>query len=131
MVGTQPLQPSLAYGQQFDRPGFHVMARSGHHWMESLTGLGACGIELLLAFVTDHPRPGHPLVPLVQLTTTGAMTPELAADIELVLSSPSDTWPAQIFTLLGEVLTGGGKLRPTAWENVDFQISRGLLGVSL
>ena len=130
-VRPRPLEPSLAYGQTVDQTGFHVMARSGRNWVESLTGLGACGVEVLLAFVADHPRQGHPLVPLVQVTSAGAMTPEVAADVALVLSGSPDTWPVQIFTLLGEVMTGHLTPGLVVRENVDFQISRGLLGVSL
>ena len=37
-------------------------------WLESLTGLGATGIDLVLAYTDTHPQQTHPMIPVLQVT---------------------------------------------------------------
>src|SRR5262249_47772445 len=53
---------TLANGQPFERPGLHVVATDSDHWVENLTGLGACGARLFVGLVTDTPQQGHPML---------------------------------------------------------------------
>ena len=62
------MQASLAYGQTAT-PGLHVMEMPTHHWVETLTGLGATGVEIMLAHVSGAPVQAHPMIPLLQVAS--------------------------------------------------------------
>jgi len=120
----------LANGQGAHEPGFYVMAAPAEECTEIITGLGATGMELLLAHVGEHPLQGHPLVPVLQISTDDDVVRRFGDDMDLRLGQPADTWPDQILGLL--VCTGGREYtaRAAALGNTAFQVSRGLLGVS-
>lgn len=121
-----PYQASLAYGQAYQKAGFHCMEQPTEHWVETLTGLGATGVELIVAYVGDHPQQSHPLLPVMQVTADAVLVKNFAEDIDLQLTDlPS------LLTQLAEFLSGNQTPRLAKLGNVDFQISRGLLGVSL
>jgi altronate dehydratase len=101
------------------------------HWVETLTGLGATGVELMVAYVGQHPMQGHPLAPLVQVSAEEAAQQRHAADLDLVLSGQPEGWAGQILSLLVKVISRQYTPKPYKYGNIDFQITRGLLGVSL
>ncbi|HEY1172602.1 MAG TPA: UxaA family hydrolase [Verrucomicrobiae bacterium] len=122
------LEPTLAYAQKFHQSGLHVMEGATDHWVEMITGLGATGVEIILGFANDRVLQGHPLLPVVQVTENNALDGE---DVDVVLASGETQENAvMIFDLL--IRTAGGHHVPTSWKrnNVDFQVSRGLFGVS-
>ncbi len=123
-IGNTALQPSLAYGQAAETAGFHLMEMPTPHWSETLTGLGAGGVHLIIAY-SDRPRAGHPLVPLLQLAAEQApTTPDLRLD-----GDPS-AWPQRILDLAALTLDGEYQPQNMLHSNVDFQLTRGLLGIS-
>lgn len=131
LLGEGNVEASLAYGQPAPEPGFFVMDSPTDHWVETLTGMGATGVELLLAHVGEHPAQGHPLVPLIQVSTQEPMLEQFSTDLDLELIGETDLWPKQLAELVGRILSG--KQLPKAMEqrNTDFQLTRGLLGVSM
>src|SRR5690606_27622576 len=54
-LGEQPAVPTLAYGAPMRELGFHIMETPTEHWVETLTGLGATGVDLIVAYVGEHP----------------------------------------------------------------------------
>lgn len=116
--------PSLAYGQAAITPGFHLMESPTQQWTETVTGLGATGAMAVLAY-TDQPRPGHPFVPLLILGNESAQN-----EPDLRLTGDSALWTNQIQALLMKVATGAYQPRPLAQNNIDFQLTRGWLGIS-
>lgn len=126
-----PLEhPSLAYGQAVQENGFHVMETPSSHWVETLTGLAATGVELMLAYSAQAPRQGHPLVPLIQITAVPSPRSTPTTDFDLVLAGDSASWAKQIMQLVMQVASRQYVPRILAQGHVDFQLSRGLLGVS-
>lgn len=122
------LQPTLAYAQRFKHPGLHVMQCPSDHWVETITGLGASGVEIILAFTSDRVLQGHPLLPVLQITTNSKLQAE---DVDLNLTAETANEQAKlIFDLL--LRTAEGRHLAMAWQrnNVDFQVSRGHFGVS-
>ncbi len=115
---------SLAYGQVAAQAGFHIMANPRRHWSETLTGLGASGVEIMLAYVAGYPLAGHPLVPVLQVSDRAA-----AADLDLALMENEDV-AAALLHLLGDTLRGQHQARHQRTGAQDFQVTRGLLGVS-
>jgi altronate dehydratase len=116
--------PSLSYAQPVMQPGFHVMAMPTRDWNEMLSGLGAAGVELI-AGVTTQPMPGHPLIPVLEFATA----PLDSADLILTESTASD--PVALLDLMIATLEGRYTPQTVRAGNVNFQITRGLLGVSL
>ena len=123
-LDSPDLPPSLAYGQAAQAAGFHLMEMPTPHWSEMLTGLGASGAHLIIAY-SDKLRAGHPLVPLLQLA--GEHAP---AAPDLHLCGDSGAWPQQILDLAARTLAGDYQPHSTVHNHIDFQLTRGLLGIS-
>ncbi|MDE2774906.1 MAG: UxaA family hydrolase [Chloroflexota bacterium] len=116
---------SLGYGQRAKRAGFHIMANPRAHWGETLAGLGASGVEVMLGYVDGHLLAGHPLAPVLQVSG-GAASPE---DLDCVLAADDDI-SGRLLGLLVATLSGEHTPKHQAVGNNDFQVTRGVLGVS-
>ena len=123
--------PSLAYGEHSSTNGFHIIETPTEHWVETLTGLAATGVELILAYVGEHPMQTHPLVPVVQVTTSAAVQKEAGEDVDLVLANDPAQWQAELFSLITRLLEHSYTPKLYQQGNIDFQLTRGLLGVTL
>ena len=128
---TGPPAPTLAHGQRPDRPGLHVMEAPTEHWTESLSGLGATGVEILLAHAGEHPVQGHPMVPMLQVSAAEAVITRFREDLDGALEGGEAPWAEALLELVLQV--AARRRRPRLWERgvTDFQITRGLLGVSM
>ena len=115
---------TLSFAQQPTIPGFHIMASPSTQWTETLAGLVATGVEIMLGVVNERPQVGHPLVPVVQVAEKTAVSP----DLDLLLTR-GDT--EKLLDLLLKTLSRQYTPRVNQHQNVDFQITRGMLGVSL
>lgn len=128
-IAAQPTA-SLAHGQGAG-PGLHVMEAPTGHWTEVVSGLGATGVGILLAHAGEHPLQGHPLIPMLQVTGSATVAAAYADDLDAVIDTDGETGSRHLLDLLVEVASR--RLRPRLWDrgNTDFQITRGLLGVSM
>ncbi|MCC7358710.1 MAG: UxaA family hydrolase [Anaerolineales bacterium] len=115
-------RPTLAYGQ-LATPGLHLMDTPSSHWVEALTGLGATGVDLILAAPGAHPAQGHPLVPLGQVG--------LADGFDLTPAGDPSGWAEQVLALAADVAARRYVPRRLVLRDVDFQLTRGLLGVTV
>ncbi|MEZ4727537.1 MAG: UxaA family hydrolase [Caldilineaceae bacterium] len=122
--------PSLAYGEHARQQGFHIMETPTEHWVETVTGLSATGVELILALVNDHPLQTHPLTPVIQMASEATMQ-RYANDLDLFLAGGPTAWIDQILARCQEVIEHRYAPRLYQQGNIDFQFTRGLLGVSL
>ncbi|MEZ4867227.1 MAG: UxaA family hydrolase [Caldilineaceae bacterium] len=120
--------PTLAYGQLVARPGLHLMERPTTHWTETVTGLGATGVDLIVA-LTHKPRPGHPFVPVLLV---GATVNDEGAqhNLDLCLHGDSTQWAEQMLETMAAVVAGQQEPRTRQQNNLDFQLTRGWLGIS-
>jgi len=127
-------KPSLDYGQHVEQQGMHVMATPTDHVVETLTGLGGTGVQLFLAHLEGPPLQGHPMIPIVQVTTHAATGRKFHRDIDAVID-PEKLAPEHIAEEFLQLLcdTASRTYRPKLWAagNTDFQLTRGMLGVSL
>ena len=87
---------SLAYGQ-IATPGLHVMETPTHHWVETLTGLGATGVEIMLAHVSDSPMQAHPMIPLLQVASDEVAA--WSADMDLAMCGDA-SWTETLLPLV-------------------------------
>ena len=124
-----PSQPTLAYGQSIVRPGLHIMETPTDHGVETLTGLGATGVDVMIAFVAEGAIQGHPMIPVLQI---GSRSQSDDLDLGLNLSETrAEALAEQVLALLLQTAARAYVPKLFAQGNTDFQITRGLLGVSL
>ncbi len=121
---------TLDYAQSVTKPGFHIMASPSRQWGEILTGLGAGGVELILAHV-DSPMSGHPLLPVLQVSSGETLHTDYKTDLDSVYDTVTIDWAADLLNLVVHTLSKRYVPRLSNSDNTQFQITRGLLGVSL
>lgn len=121
-IGESQRRPSLGYGQAITAPGFHIMAAPSRHWLEMITGLGATGVAVMVAWGPGW-YAGHPFVPLIRVG-------QGVADLDLSLEGGPDRWAGAVMQRVTAVLSR--QLIPKAAQqgHTGFQLTRGLLGVS-
>lgn len=88
-TGTHPIQDVLSYGQRPDKPGLYFMD-SPSAASEVVTGMSACGAQMIL-FSTGSCNPvGNPISPVLKVTsnprTVARMRQHLDVDISDVLT---------------------------------------------
>jgi altronate dehydratase len=130
VLGTTAPRATLAYGEPLVHPGLHVVASETDHWVENLTGLGACGTHLFLAVVDGHARQGHPLLPLVQVAAADQRGRIAADDVDGFLEGEARADAALLAGLVADAASRRLATRALAGKFTDFQLGRGLLGVS-
>ncbi len=128
-LGIEP-HITLSYAQTPQSPGLHVMEMPTRQWGEMLTGIGAAGVSVIVAHIDQQPMFGHPLIPVLQITTDSVSATRYASELDGALA-PDDHLPQHLLDLVGDTLTRVYTPRVTQIGNTDFQITRGLLGVSL
>jgi altronate dehydratase len=129
LLGSSEPHATLAGGRPLTEPGLHVIASETEHWVENLTALGACGVHAVLSVVSEHARQGHPLLPVLQIAEAGPSS-IAPADLDLTLTGDPATDLSALETLL--IATAERRHVPAANAagSVDFQFTRGLLGVT-
>ena len=133
VLGDLSAENTLAYGQAVpvDKPGLHVMEAPTDHWVETATGLGATGVEVMLAHVAGHPLQAHRMIPLLQASSDPETLEKHAEDLDVILQGDPDEWTVQMLETVAAVASR--EYVPKLFEagNTDFQFTRGLLGVSM
>jgi len=126
-------QPTLAYGQKAQENGLHIMAAPTEHAIETFSGLAATGVEVMIAHVAGHPLQGHPMVPLLQVSTDKAAANRFKPDMDLIWDNEAkgDLMAGELLELT--LRTASREYRPNLFGqgNFDFQLTRGWLGLSL
>jgi altronate dehydratase len=128
---TDGSEPTLAYGGRISTPGLHIMQVPSEHWVEAQTGLGATGVHIMLAYVGDGPKQGNPMIPVIQVTSEAVGLERWREDLDLVLGGDPAHWSQEMLRLLIETFLCEYSPRSFEQGNVDFQITRGSLGISL
>ena len=125
--------PTLAYAQKAEIPGVHLMDCPTQHWVETLSGLGATGVDLVLVHVDNHPVQGHPLIPALLFTTSPMGLNTGSMDVDLVINRTDEFQQnlQLLFDAVGSVLSRQVQVKSMQTGNVDFQITRGPSGISL
>ncbi|MDE0010805.1 MAG: UxaA family hydrolase [Candidatus Poribacteria bacterium] len=124
--GTRSVPTTLAYGQRVEKPGFHIMETPTEQPTETLTGLGATGVDMALAHIVGAPLQSHVMVPLIQVSTDGATQANYGADLDLVTANVDE-----LLGIIVEVASRRYTPKLHGKGNTDFQLTRGLLGISM
>ncbi|MDE0687250.1 MAG: UxaA family hydrolase [Candidatus Poribacteria bacterium] len=117
---------TLAYGQRVEKVGFHIMETPTDQQTETLTGLGATGVDLALAHIVGAPLQSHVMVPLIQVSTDATTQTTYGADLDLVTADVDE-----LLALIVEVASRQYTPKLHGKGNTDFQLTRGLLGISM
>ncbi len=117
---------TLAYGQRVEKSGFHIMETPTDQPTETLTGLGATGVDLALAHIVGAPLQSHVMVPLIQVSTDTATQAAYGADLDLTTADVD-----ALLALILEVASRQYTPKLHGKGNTDFQLTRGLLGISM
>ena len=124
---------SLAFGRPVEADGFHVMETPTENRVETLTGLGATGVDLMLVHIGRNPLQGHPMLPLVQVTADPAVAVRYRSDLDRTFVPERDPSGivAELATLAADVASC--RYRPRLWSRgvTEFQLTRGRLGLSM
>ena len=124
---------SLAFGRPAEESGFHVMETPTENPVETFTGLGATGVDLMLCHTGRNPLQGHPMLPLVQVTADPVVAAHCGGDLDRVLVPERDVAGivGELAALVADVASG--RYRPTLWSRgvTEFQLTRGRLGLSM
>ncbi|MDE0423307.1 MAG: UxaA family hydrolase [Candidatus Poribacteria bacterium] len=118
--------PTLAYGQRVEKAGLHIMETPTDQPTETLTGLGATGVDLALAHIVGAPLQSHVMVPLIQVSTDAATQTAYGADLDLTTADVDE-----LLALIVEVASRQYTPKLHGKGNTDFQLTRGLLGISM
>ena len=118
--------PTLAYGQRVEKAGLYIMETPTDQPTETLTGLGATGVDLALAHIVGAPLQSHVMVPLVQVSTDVTTQSTYGADLDLSTADVDD-----LLALIVEVASRQYTPKLHGKGNTDFQLTRGLLGISM
>ena len=118
--------PTLAYGQRVEKAGFHIMETPTDQPTETLTGLGAAGVDLALAHIVGAPLQSHVMVPLIQVSTDATTQSNYGADLDLETTNVDD-----LLALVVKVASRQYTPKLHSKGNTDFQLTRGLLGISM
>jgi altronate dehydratase len=126
--------PSLDYGQVADQAGLHIMAAPTDHAVETLTGLGGTGVQVILAHVVGPPLQAHPMIPVIQITTDARSARMFHKDLDRIVELNGrgpDAIGEEILHLV--LAVASCTYRPKLWAQgyTDFQMTRGLLGISM
>ena len=124
--GTWSVPTTLAYGQRVEKVGFHVMETPTDQPTETLTGLGAAGVDMALAHIVGAPLQSHVMVPLIQVSTDATTQTTYGADLDLTTANVDD-----LLALMVKVASRQYTPKLHGKGNTDFQLTRGLLGISM
>ena len=129
VLGDVAPRASLAYGQPVALAGLHLVQTDTDHWVENVTGLAACGAHLIVGAVGDGPQQGHPLVAVLQVAGPGGRAVLSEDDVDFVAGGGKGESDRLVDLVLA---TARRDVVPAAQAAgfVEFQLTRGLLGVS-
>jgi hypothetical protein len=131
VLGGHPVENTLAYGQAVTKSGLHVMEAPTDHWVETATGLGATGVEVMLAHVVGRPLQAHRMIPLIQVSSDPETSEKYAEDLDVRLEKERTIWTGRMLGAVAAVCSREYTPRLFGAGNTDFQFTRGLLGVSM
>lgn len=127
------VRPTLEYGAWPTHCGLHVMQSPTTDALEIITGLGASGADVILHYVGTSPFPLHPMIPVLQVSADPKLSARFETDLDLSMetSAPVNELVRKLETLLAD--TASRRYAPRLHGKVaaGFQLTRGLLGISL
>jgi hypothetical protein len=107
------------------------MTNPASSWSETMTGLGASGVELIIAVCTKRAQHAHPFIPVLQIASASPPTQPFHADMDLLLTGDFQQDLDHLLAQTSAVLSRTLEPKLNQMHNTSFQITRGQLGISL
>ena len=114
---------TLAYGQRVEKAGFHIMETPTDQQTETLTGLGATGVDLALAHIVGAPLQSHVMVPLLQVSTDAITQANYGADLDLATADVD-----KLLALIVKVASRQYTPKLHGKGNTDFSVDARVIG---
>jgi altronate dehydratase len=130
LLGETTPHATMSYGQPLGAAGFHVIATDTDHWVENVTGLAASGAHLALTVTAGHAQQGHPLIPVLQVAESSQHGVIPGDDIDAFLTGDTAADEAALQQLVIAAVRREQAAAADRNGSVDFQLTRGLLGVT-
>lgn len=127
-LGLDALEATLAYGQFVSQEGLHVMQSPTDHWVETMTGLGATGTELMVTHIHEHLLQTHPFIPVLQVCSDAALSARYSS-LDALLNN--ETASTELLDLIVATLSKQNQPKLAHELAADFQMTRGQLGISM
>jgi hypothetical protein len=101
--------------------------------VEVVTGLGGSGAELMLAHIGDSPIESHPMISMLQVSANERANERYAGDLDLSLDASMSTEALceKLLARISDVLSRRYTPRLSGSGMNNFQLTRGLLGISM
>ncbi|MEM7253732.1 MAG: UxaA family hydrolase [Pseudomonadota bacterium] len=133
LIAVERPEPSLAYGAPADYAGLHIMDAPTENPVETMTGLGATGVEIMVAHIGKFPLQAHPMVPLAQVSSDPTVVSRYGNDLDRTWgpAEGTETICADLESLVSGVFSGTYRPRLFSRGVTEFQLTRGRLGISL
>jgi altronate dehydratase len=128
---TDEVGSTVAHGQRFAVPGWHVMRMPGTDWMETATGFGAGGVQQILAHVAGGTLSAQRFVPVVEFSSDPETVAKYGDDLDAVAAGDAADQARTGLEAIAAVASRRQVPKAVASGNVGFQITRGLLGTSM
>ena len=130
-LGEGDARTTLAHGESSARRGLHVMESPTSNPTEIVTGLGASGVDVMLAHVSGRPLQSHRMIPLAQASADSGTASGHEEDLDVVLGGDPSSWSQRLLETVLDVASRRSTPRLYGQGNTGFQLTRGLLGVSM
>ncbi|MBT6276782.1 MAG: altronate hydrolase [Chromatiales bacterium] len=129
MAPGQTWEPTLAYGERPTTAGVYVMETANGDELETVTGLGATGAEIIINCAGSAPSPAHPMVATLQVSGQKAVIDRFGDDLDLAVNGQTSL--AELASLLER--TASRQYQPALKPRMSagFQLARGPLGISM
>ncbi|NKC12737.1 MAG: altronate hydrolase [Gammaproteobacteria bacterium] len=124
---------TLAYGQMPEQGGLHVMETVGGDELETVSGLGATGTEVIMHYAGNAPAPTHPMIPSLQISGEAQVQRRFEGDLDHSIDGNTDKAAAvdAIRALLSRTLSRDYQPALKPRLAAGFQLARGSLGISM
>ncbi|MCJ8329788.1 MAG: UxaA family hydrolase [Lentisphaeria bacterium] len=119
-IVEEEIHSTLEYGQRVEASGLHIMESPGGNSIESITGFGACGVDLILN-ISERVIPSHPFIPIVQIAIK-----EETDDFDCSYKDAD-----ALMQLIFEVAAMDYEPKLDSKGQSHFQLSRGYTGMSM
>jgi altronate dehydratase len=130
-VGDGEVRNTLAHGQVARKPGLHVMEAPTTNPAETATGLGATGVEVMVAHISGRPLQAHRMIPLLQVSADTETAKDHGEDLDVILDGDPSSWTGNLLECVLDVASRRYTPRLYGQGYIGFQLTRGLLGVSM
>lgn len=130
-AGAEHPAASLAYGQRLVHDGLHIMDTPTQHPVETTTGLGATGADILIVVDNRAASVAHPLIPVVHCGYGKDPSGDRDCDLFLDLNREPLELANSLLQACSRAFGGTISDEKKQSNRTDFQVTRGWLGVSL